>query len=130
MAWEDPLRVIFLFGSNSKSECRNPKQTRNPKPYFRNTTLAFQFRDPDLLRISKFELRISRSRGSFLIAQRVDGVAHLFISAAAADVALQAVFDFGGRGLGILFEDGLHSHDEPGRAEAALLRVVLHERGR
>src|SRR5439155_25786006 len=65
----------------------------------------------------------------FLIAQRVNGVAHLFVGAAAADVAGQAVLDLGGRRLGILFEHGFHRDDEAGRAEAALLGVVAGEGG-
>src|SRR5262249_13574528 len=66
---------------------------------------------------------------SLRLAQRRDGVAHLLVGAAAADVAAQGLLDLGRRGLGVLVESGSHGDDEARRAEAALLGVVLHERG-
>src|SRR5262249_62406489 len=53
-----------------------------------------------------------------LAAERGDGVAHLLIGSAAADVAGQALLDLGRRRLGVLIEGGPHSDDEAGRAEA------------
>src|SRR5262249_21540354 len=70
------------------------------------------------------------SASSLLFAQRVNGLAHLFVGAAAADVARQAALDLGGRGALVGLEDGLHGDDETGSAEAALLRIVLHKGGR
>src|SRR5262245_32295439 len=64
-----------------------------------------------------------------LLAQFGDGVAHLGVGAAAADVAGQRLLDLGGRGVRVLVEGRSHRHDEAGRAEAALLRVELDERG-
>ncbi len=52
------------------------------------------------------------------------------VRAAAADVAGQGFLDLGRRRLGVLVEGGTHGHDEAGRAEAALLGVVLDERRR
>ncbi len=72
---------------------------------------------------------IGMAHSSFLAAQGGDGVAHLFVGAAAADVAGQPFLDLGGRGLGVLVQGGPHGDDEAGRAEAALLGVVLHEGG-
>ena len=66
----------------------------------------------------------------WLLHKRGDGVAHLLVGAAAADVAGQGFLDLGGRGLGVLVEGGPHGDDEAGRAEAALLGVVLDEGGR
>src|SRR5439155_283349 len=60
----------------------------------------------------------------FLVAQRVNGVTHLFVGATAADVAGQAALDLGGRGPGVGVEDGAEGDDKAGRAEAALLGVV------
>src|SRR5262249_9254787 len=64
------------------------------------------------------------------LAQIGDGVAHLLVGAAAADVAAQGLFDLGLRGVGVLVEGGPHGDDEAGRAEAALLGVVVDEGGR
>src|SRR5690242_19787076 len=66
---------------------------------------------------------------SLLLAKRRDDVAHLFVGSAAADVAAQGFLDLGGRRVGVLVQSGPQRYDEAGRAEAALLRVVLHERG-
>src|SRR5205814_1610568 len=58
-----------------------------------------------------------------------DGVAHLFVGPAAADVAGEAALDLGGAGLGVPVQDRAHRDDEAGGAEAALLGVVVGEGG-
>src|SRR5579875_3254752 len=75
-------------------------------------------------------LLLSRSQARLVLAQCYDGVAHLLISAETADIAGQRFLNLGGRGVGVLVEGGTHGHDKAGRAEAALLGVVLDERRR
>src|SRR5262249_26788782 len=62
-------------------------------------------------------------------AQCGNGVAHLLVSPATADVAGQAALDFLRRGVRVLVEGGTEGDDEPGRAKAALLSVRV-DKGR
>src|ERR1044071_8435807 len=66
---------------------------------------------------------------SFLLIGRLqDGGADADVGPAAAEIAAQALLHLFGRRVGVLVEEGFASDDEAGRAEPALLRVVVNKR--
>src|SRR5207253_2967160 len=58
---------------------------------------------------------------SLLLRQGCDGVAHLFVGAAAADVAGEPLLDLLRGGVGVLVKHRSHGDDEARRAKVALL---------
>src|SRR5215218_4008485 len=61
------------------------------------------------------------------ISSLENSLAHAGIGAAAAEVTGQPLVDLAEARVRVLVEQGLGGHDEAGRAEAALLGVVLDE---